>query len=84
MASLDNYTEHPSEGFVTGYAKTNSLEDRAEVYSYLFTKEGNSKLSEWVKTDKKLENKINFIKNLIKGRVSKMDDDYFNQKVLNN
>lgn len=79
--SLNNLDDHPSEGFVTIYAKTNKFEDKAEVYSYLFTKEGNSKLNEWVKTDKKLESKVNFIKNLIRSRVSKMDDEYFAEKV---
>lgn len=78
----NNLDEYPNEGFITVYAKTNKLEDKAEIYSYLFTKEGYIKLNEWIKKDKILGGKVNFIKSLIRKRVSKMDDEYFNERIL--
>lgn len=79
-----NYLEHPKSGFVTGYAETNSLEDKAETYSYLFTSEGLKKLNEWSQKDDLVKNKVKYLKHFIKQRVDKMDEKYFEDYILNN
>lgn len=73
--------EHPTNGFVTVYAQTNPIEDRAEIYAYLFTKTGYEKLKLWTKTDSQLSTKVNYIKSVI-NRYATMDDNYFNTHIL--
>lgn len=79
-----NFLEHPEAGFVTGYAKTNSQEDKAEIYAYLFTPDRLEKLNQWEKNDLLLKAKVEYLKKFIKQRVDKMDDTYFARYVLNN
>lgn len=77
LLSENNYLEHPKDGFVTGYATTNSNEDRAEIYAYLFMGARQDKLDKWLESDKILKKKVDYIKTLIRSRVSKMDGGYF-------
>ncbi len=79
-----NFEEHPKLGFVTGYAETNSAEDKAEIYASLFTVEGQQKLQEWTKEDGILRKKVEYLKHFMQQRVQKMDDSYFAAKVLSN
>ena len=69
--------EHPMDGFVTGYATSGMEEDKAELYAYMFTKEGNDKLQVWLKNDATLAKKYTYYKALIQSVVPQMDDDYF-------
>jgi hypothetical protein len=56
-------SEHPEEGFVTGYAMTGSEEDRAEVFAYIMVDSRNTRLYRWAKTDDILLDKIKYMKN---------------------
>src|SRR3972149_12244392 len=78
-----NYEQHPQNGFITGYAQTNRSEDKAEIYSFLFTPGGLRKLSEWGKTDPLLVKKVEAVKKLIRDRGTKMDNTYFETQILN-
>ncbi len=84
LTSTLNNVEYPTPGFVTGYAKTNLPEDKAEVYSYLFTKDGYTKLKKWTADDEILKKKVDFLKSFIKGKVEGMDEAYFEEYILNN
>jgi hypothetical protein len=68
---------HPEAGFITGYAKTNSAEDKAEIYSLMFSGESYELLSNLAKSDPVLNKKIDYIKNFISSRVTQMDEKYF-------
>jgi hypothetical protein len=68
---------HPEEGFITGYAKTNSAEDKAEIYSLMFSGESYELLTDLAKLDPVLNKKIDYIKNFISSRVTQMDEKYF-------
>lgn len=80
--AAENHIEHPSAGFVTGYAETNVQEDKAELYSYLFTKEGNIKLQKWIAEDEQLRQKVTYLKDFISARLHKMDENYWTERVL--
>lgn len=79
-----NFEEHPKSGFVTGYAETNSAEDKAEIYASLFTAAGQKKLAEWTKNDDDLRKKVEYLKHFIQRRVKKMDESYFMERIVNN
>ena len=81
VTNPDNYIEHPEKGFITGYAKTNSLEDKAEIYAYLFTSAGRKKLMRWISTDEELKKKVMYIQTFIERRIPKMDTIYFDTYV---
>lgn len=48
---------HPRDGFVTGYATTNPLEDRAETYAYGVVASMHASLVEWMGSDPYLAKK---------------------------
>jgi hypothetical protein len=84
LGAAYNFKEYPKPGFVTGYAETNSAEDKAELYASLFTAEGQKKLPEWTKEDVVLRKKVEYLKHFMQQRVQKMDDSYFTAKVSSN
>ncbi len=81
LSSENNYADHPALGFISGYALTNWEEDKAEVYSYLFTKEGTQKLNQYNLKDPILKKKMNYWKDFIKKKVPGMDDSYFKKYI---
>ena len=81
LSNENNYADHPALGFISGYALTNWEEDKAEVYSYLFTEEGTRKLNQYSLKDPVLKKKINYWKDFIKKKVPGMDDSYFKKYI---
>jgi hypothetical protein len=81
LSSDYNYLEHPADGFVTGYAKTNIAEDKAEIYSYLFSPNRILKLKRWTEADPVLNKKVEYIKGFIKARAPKMDVTFFDKYI---
>ena len=69
-------TEHPSDGFVTNYAKTAMAEDQAEVYSYLFETNNYQKLTSWTANDTILAQKVSRMKSYILAADPSMDGTY--------
>lgn len=81
LSSSDNYADHPSLGFITGYAMTNWEEDKAEVYCYMFTKEGIKMLDKYSVKDPILKKKVDYWKKFIQKKVPGMDDAYFKKYI---
>lgn len=81
LSSGDNYADHPSLGFITGYAMTNWEEDKAEVYCYMFTKEGIKMLDKYSAKDPILKKKVDYWKKFIQKKVPGMDDSYFKKYI---
>ncbi len=81
FSSENNYADHPALGFISGYALTNWEEDKAEIYSYMFTKEGTQKLNQYSLKDPVLKKKVNYWKDFIKEKVPGMDDSYFKKYI---
>lgn len=77
LTSDSNFIEHPENGFITGYAKTNPLEDKAEVYAFLFTPSLRDNLERYANRDPELSKKVKYLKDFIKARVTNMDEGYF-------
>lgn len=71
--------EHPYEGFVSAYATYGLEEDKAEVYSYLFSTESYQFLIDWIKTDRVLLKKVNYLKSFISSIVPEMDEAYYSK-----
>lgn len=71
--------EHPTPGFVTGYAASAMPEDQAEVHAYLMSAPHYSKLKSWVASDSYLAGKVNFMKQIASGVAGDMSGEYFNQ-----
>lgn len=71
--------EHPFKGFVSTYATYGLEEDKAELYSYLFSTESYNFLIEWIKQDEILKKKFDYMKAFIAILVPEMDDTYFDK-----
>ncbi len=56
-----DYDEHPKAGFVTGYARRDDFEDRAETFSYLMA-EKKTLVLQWAAGDSVLQKKIDYLK----------------------
>lgn len=65
QSSSINYYEmnHPSEGFINLYSKSGLEEDKAEIFATLFVEKEYQKVSEWMKNDEVLKNKVEYMKN---------------------
>lgn len=74
--------EHPSAGFVTGYAMSGQEEDRAEVYSFLFATGDYDKLMRWAAEDPSLAKKVAWYKNYIVSIVPSMNEAYFAGEIV--
>ena len=62
-----NYYEinNPSPGFINLYSKSGLEEDKAEIFAILFVKEEYKKISKWLKKDKYLNKKVEYMKNTL-------------------
>lgn len=69
--------KHPMKGFVTGYATYGLEEDKAEVYSYLFSNESYFELLQWIAEDDILYAKVRYMKSFVAAKVPEMDESYF-------
>ena len=69
--------EHPTSGFVTGYATTAIEEDKAETYAYLMTTTYYHHLQNWLLSDTTLTNKVNDYKQFISKYSPEMSGNYF-------
>lgn len=69
--------DHPAEGFATGYSMSGQEEDRAEIYSFLFTTGSYDTLMKWASTDQSLAKKVAWYKRYIVSVVPSMNDAYF-------
>lgn len=65
--TIDNWENkvHPSEGFITSYAMLGVDEDRAETFAYVMTDHLQEDLNKYMKEDKILRNKVNYLKQFI-------------------
>ncbi|MCF6289012.1 MAG: putative zinc-binding metallopeptidase [Proteobacteria bacterium] len=68
---------HPDKGFVSKYSLSSLEEDKAETFSTLFTKEYYKKVRVWIKKDNILFNKVEYIKNFLKGIDRSFSDNYW-------
>lgn len=68
---------HPINGFVTGYAETNIIEDKAETFSYLMESKNYKNLSSWAATDTLLAGKVSVMKAFLAGLDPAMDNSYY-------
>jgi hypothetical protein len=71
--------EHPTSGFVTGYATTAIEEDKAETYAYLMTTTYYHHLQNWLFSDTDLTNKVNYYKQFISKYSPEMSGNYFDE-----
>lgn len=69
--------EHPFQGFVSTYATYGLEEDKAELYSYLFSSESYAYLINWIVDDSILKKKYDYMKAFIFSLVPEMNDAYF-------
>ena len=69
--------EHTVDGFVSNYAMYGEEEDRAELYSWLFTSRTWQLLNGWIENDEILKNKFDWMLNFIESKVPEMNIDYF-------
>lgn len=53
------------------------MEDKAEIYSFIFAKGTKYKLEIYAKQDPDLNAKVEYLKSIMNSKVSKMDDTYF-------
>jgi hypothetical protein len=71
------HKEHPQSGFVTSYSTYGLEEDKAEVYSYLMTSKTYENLQDWIKDDKYLKAKVDYMINFTKSKVPEMDEAFY-------
>ncbi len=69
--------DHPEDGFVSNYARYGEEEDRAEVFSYLFYTPQYRQLSEWIKDDQALANKVTFMINQLSNEHPDFSTEFF-------
>jgi len=68
--------DHPTSGFVTGYAMSSLAEDEAETYAYVFASYNNQNLNGWIPGDTVLNNKVNLLKTYIASVDATIDSTY--------
>lgn len=68
---------HPLPGFVNRYATYGIEEDKAEVYAYLMTAHYYRDLTDWIKADEKLAQKVQRYKDFMRSVSPEMNDAYF-------
>lgn len=66
----------PANGFITTYATYGLEEDMAEVFAFLLTKDGYPIITYWKDIDGRLENKMNYMLNLMSSRSRQFDLAY--------
>ncbi|MCF6289013.1 MAG: putative zinc-binding metallopeptidase [Proteobacteria bacterium] len=74
MASIIN---HPEKGFISSYSMSGLEEDKAGIFAALFAKEDYKKIRAWIKEDKILFKKIEYIKSFLKGIDRSFTDEYW-------
>ncbi len=74
---VSQFIRYPQPGFVSNIAQLDSLEDRAEVYSHLFSTPHYHMLNTWLPDDPYLQKKVDYYKQLLKDAVPGMDEEYF-------
>lgn len=79
IENLTGVVRHPQMGFVSNFALQNVDEDRAEIYSYLFSTSHYHLLQTWLPSDPYLQKKVDYFKKLIKDTVPGMDDAYLSR-----
>ncbi len=57
---------HPQDGFISLYCMSGLEEDKAELYAGLMTTEEKTRIKEWAKNDKILNNKIKYLTGFLK------------------
>ncbi len=70
---------HPKTGVISLYSLSALEEDKAEIYASLFTKSDSIKLNQWVKEDKVLNNKVEYMKSFLKGVDPSFTTNYWNE-----
>lgn len=78
---VESYDDRESPGFVSGYARQNSIEDKAETYSFLVSPGLYTRLKARMPGDPILAKKVEYLKKLILEHAPEMDDAYFEKLV---
>ena len=80
QGSSDMYAiNHPQKGFINLYSMSALEEDKAEVYACLLVKGERQKLSEWIKDDGVLRNKVNYLKEFFFKCCEEMNFEYWTE-----
>ncbi len=74
---ISNKWLHPSPGFYSVYAKSAQEEDKAEIYSALFVENYSACLHEWIKEDKVLRDKVDYMKDFLLHHSDEMTSDFW-------
>lgn len=68
---------YPAEGFISQYAMTSPMEEKAEVYSTLFVESLNRCAYRWMEEDEVLRNKVGYMKEFLSQQCDEMTDDFW-------
>ncbi len=69
---------HPAPGFINAYSTAALEEDKAEVWATMFVPESWEIIRPWLKTDKILQAKVDFLKSFAAGKSSHMKPAFWN------
>lgn len=69
--------EHPAQGFLNGYCLADIYQDKAEVFSYLFAPTYYRKAQTWMRSDRYLAAKFDFMRSALRKISPGFSEEFF-------